>query len=110
MQVTSAFGCVALSGTVEVITTGITGAAVDGVQLFPNPAHNRLVVTSSHGWASGMHIRILDASGRVLRDQAQVGLAAGGTMELNVADLAAGSYVLQLCGVQRVETLRFSKD
>lgn len=110
VQVTSVYGCVSLSDPVEVITTGITGAAVDGVRIFPNPAHNRLVIASSHGWTSGTHLRILDASGRVLRDQALVGLAAGGAVELNVADLAAGSYVLQLFGAKHVEILRFSKD
>ena len=62
--------------------------AVAGLELFPNPAHG--TVTLRLGSPAQASVRVLDALGRVVRQQP----VAGGTARLHLVGLPAGLYVV----------------
>lgn len=110
VQVTSNFGCVALSGTFQVISTNVAERAEEGLLVHPNPVQDRFTVTVLHGTGSSMRVVILDVSGRVCQDRLVGKIPAGGVLRLDVEELASGSYVLQLIDAKGVSAVRFSKE
>lgn len=82
--------------------TGITDRELPSVQVYPNPCEGQFFVdvSASAPW------RILDVQGRVLRTGNFNGM---GTQVLEIADLATGSYLLVLDGVNSQRMVRFSR-
>lgn len=74
-------------------------AATSVTILYPNPTHDRLVVPAP----AGTHVRVLDLTGRLLQT---IALPPSG--EVSVANLPAGSYLLQVG--EEAHRLRFSKE
>ena len=80
------------------VVTLAASAAADALVLYPNPAHDQLVVPAP----AGTSVQVLDLTGRVLLT---ISLPPSG--EVRVAELPAGTYLMRM-GEGRV--LRFSKQ
>ena len=83
---------------VVALATTIANAAPS---LYPNPAHDHLVVS----FAAGEQVQILDLTGRSLLTTS---LSASG--QLNIAVLPAGTYLLRVLTPNHPYTLRFTKE
>lgn len=74
-----------------ILASGIHNPAVSsGIQLFPNPAQDRLTVTFDAPLSGPAVLEVVDAEGRLVLSE----MATGRTAVINIAHLAAGSYTL----------------
>jgi len=76
-----------------------------GIALFPNPAHDRLTVTL-YGPSEHVILEIVDAQGRTVLTHP----LRGGTVTLDVKQLANGPYTLRAVGSGRVRAQPFVKN
>lgn len=86
-----------------ILASGIHGiVARSGMQVFPNPAQDRLTVTFGETLPSSAVLEVVDAGGRVVLSEA----ATGRTATLNITHLAAGNYTICVAtgGVRRSAT------
>ncbi|MBK9335464.1 MAG: T9SS type A sorting domain-containing protein [Lewinellaceae bacterium] len=72
-------------------------AGMPDVSVFPNPASERVIVSVSLPAPQTLGLTLTDVLGRVLQRQ-QTGTAAQVQVELDVRDLPAGLYLLQVQG------------
>lgn len=79
-----------------------------GVQMYPNPANDRLFVTADH-FEGIAEMTIFDASGRIVH-ATSVNLIGGHTEVINVADLSRGMYILHLRSEGRINSTTFMKQ
>ncbi|MCA1763917.1 MAG: choice-of-anchor J domain-containing protein [Flavobacteriales bacterium] len=104
-------------GTAQGISNGYPSVTCSGVvgtqdlesvdaKVFPNPASDNVkVVTPLQGDAQ---INVYDAVGRVVISERNY--LSNANFELNVNDLAKGTYILQITTDERVATTRFVKN
>ncbi|MEX0965872.1 MAG: T9SS type A sorting domain-containing protein [Bacteroidia bacterium] len=88
--------------------TGIAEAAAQGFRIFPNPVSESLNIVVQEAWNNG-RIQLLDLQGKVLYQQAQIKLAPGETLSIDMQGLAAGTYLLQLVNADGVHIVRVVK-
>ncbi|RZK32076.1 MAG: T9SS type A sorting domain-containing protein, partial [Hymenobacter sp.] len=86
---------------VVALAAATTTAATALPSLYPNPAHDYLVVS----FAAGEKVQVLDLTGRSLQTTS---LSASG--QLSIAALPAGSYLLRVFTSSQPYTLRFTKE
>ena len=93
VQVTSSFGCQALSEPYTFIGTHIVEVTNDDLSVVPNPASSIIVLHSAQPLTDDLRIRLLDLSGRTL-----LTMHGNGTKKLEIqrGQLASGLYVLQV--------------
>lgn len=92
VQVTSAYGCVALSAPYTYIFTDVAEAAGLTLRVAPNPMGDLAVLHVSGPLTGQHHIELVDVSGRVLR----VLRPTGRTINLLREGLGAGAYIVRL--------------
>jgi hypothetical protein len=66
------------------------------VQLYPNPATDRLNIRFESGESSQATLRLYDASGRVVRTQAMEVTSGENTVTMELIDLSTGMYFFEL--------------
>lgn len=77
-------------------TVGLAEQATVDLVVFPKPANDLLQVHAAWGDAQRAELRVVDAAGRAVLHRPLSGAALNDRVLLNVADLAPGSYVLQV--------------
>ena len=91
LTVSTPFGC---SNTtqqiIHIVSTGTQEGAATALQIFPNPAEERLSVVLPDGFTGNCTLRMVNTLGQTVIDQ--VFSASGTQMTTNVADLPAGAY------------------
>ena len=91
----------------KINTASVATYQVENV--FPNPAHDELFVQLSASDDASVELRVCTLDGRVIHAQ-DVDLENGiNSLSLEVSNLQAGIYFLQVVGELRMETVRFSK-
>ena len=78
--------------------------AADELQVSPNPATDVLNISVSGADEEQLHVELLDLSGRSVLRQ------AWNKEALNIAELAAGQYVLRLIGEKKMWVQRIVKE
>ena len=78
-----------------VSTRNIEGS--NGLSVFPNPATTIITVQSD---ATNAVVKVIDAVGSVAKEVA----FTGGSQQINVTDLSAGTYVVQVISATGIET------
>jgi len=79
-------------------------ARMDGtadVQLFPNPADQQSVLSFSADADEAMTVQVYDLSGKLMMTESLNATAGANNYTLNTAQLADGSYLVQLMGETR---------
>jgi hypothetical protein len=79
--------------------TQILSSAIEGLQVYPNPALGTDLVVVSGCQSSS--VQLLDMNGKL---HANASVAADGTAELPISNLPAGTYLLR-CGLQHAKLL-----
>jgi hypothetical protein len=91
------FSCPSDRVEVQAIVAGINElTGVTNMELYPNPATTELTLSYSSIVSSSMNIQLIDHTGRVVFSQAFFGGTGANVHQLNVAELAAGIYQLQV--------------
>ena len=79
-------------GTIALDVRTATGiedvAAVTAIQIFPNPAAERIVISSAEG-----RVRIFNAAGNLVAEQLS---NEGNNLEMDISDFSAGLYLVQV--------------
>jgi uncharacterized repeat protein (TIGR01451 family) len=87
------------SDTVEVtIFTGIEATAYRGVQLFPNPANDRITLDGMTGSDNDLTVRFLDLRGQVVRTDRFHNAGNRISRTYDIGELAAGVYFVEMSG------------
>ncbi|MBK6626745.1 MAG: VCBS repeat-containing protein [Flavobacteriales bacterium] len=92
VQVTSAYGCVALSDPYTYTANSLPDAGGTSLRLAPNPMNEMAVLQISEMLTAQHRIELVDVSGRVLR----VLRPTGRSVTLFREGLGAGAYILRL--------------
>lgn len=87
-------GSVKLSNIVVIKGVKPTALTLNG--LFPNPTASKLNVLIDAPAKDNITITVMDGVGRIVKTQRMLVDAGSNTLELNVANLAAGSYLLKV--------------
>jgi hypothetical protein len=86
-------------------TIGSASTPTVTVSIYPNPATDRLHVTT--GANAAFNILIIDVQGRILR---QVAVASGNTADLTVSDLSRGVYFAEILTANSKTVTEFLKN
>ncbi|HRI42362.1 MAG TPA: T9SS type A sorting domain-containing protein, partial [Bacteroidia bacterium] len=87
------------SDTIEVtIFTGIEATAYRGVQLFPNPAANRITLDGMTGNDNDLTVRFLDIRGQVVRTDRFRNASNRISRTYDIETLAPGVYFVEMSG------------
>lgn len=95
VRLTDQYGCVKESEAVEVIVTGMATGAARRLHVYPDPMSEQAVVVLPEGWHGEGPLRILDATGRLVRS---IPLGGGPTVAIERGGLMGGQYVLHIVG------------
>jgi hypothetical protein len=80
---------------------GISEAQTEGLQIFPNPTHDRITIT-------GMvmhHIVVYDITGKIIR---KIDINGASQTNISVSELKNGLYFLRIFTDENVYIKRFS--
>ncbi|SFT79282.1 Por secretion system C-terminal sorting domain-containing protein [Lishizhenia tianjinensis] len=72
----------------------VENVEIEGVTVYPNPTSDVLNIVSA-GEHDDLAISVIDVNGRIVRSSSEK-LVAGGSVQLNVADLNTGVYLVEL--------------
>ena len=86
-------GCLFTTDTVQVITTGVPSERSIALAIYPNPASDLITVVLPSGTSSACTLELLDLLGRPVRKWPT---SCTGPVELSMADIPAGRYVVRL--------------
>ncbi|MEN0051444.1 MAG: T9SS type A sorting domain-containing protein [Bacteroidota bacterium] len=82
---------------------------LNAIQLSPNPVQNQLQVQLQSELASGAELKILSLDGKILLEQQQSLFEGQNDLNINVEQLAVGTYFLQILTETGVEQVKFVK-
>lgn len=78
-------------------TTGITAATENnGIQIYPNPATDEVNITFQAAAEGRTTVELVDITGRIVRTAAIENATAGQNIRMDVNDLSAGSYTVNI--------------
>jgi glucose/arabinose dehydrogenase len=85
--------CLLMSGTISVLNTSMPENGLPLLSVYPQPADDRIRIELAGGLGDDAVIGLFDALGRPVRSMEWAGGAS--SLEIPVADLAEGAYVLR---------------
>jgi hypothetical protein len=95
-----------VSNTATSAPLGISENSTTGIMVFPNPAHEKLVITLPSSGSSEFNLVFYSIDGRKLRDQ-RIGSV---TNELDISGYPAGLYILKIKGDHDMLVKRIIKE
>jgi len=78
------------------IATGINTANISGIELYPNPAKDRLFVSMNNQSYNTVFVNIMDLEGRTVAQQAFYNTAQSQKLEIGLNSLAEGVYMVKV--------------
>lgn len=94
---TPTFECASPRVEVEVTVLGIEEiSSVNSVSIYPNPASEQFTLTFNNTVSSQMQVNLIDATGRIVASKKAFAGIGKNNVEMNVNNLAAGIYQLQM--------------
>ncbi|MGI4865048.1 MAG: beta strand repeat-containing protein [Janthinobacterium lividum] len=108
--VTNTFGCSSSASVASVVTGTKSSIAGASIQLYPNPTPDGRATLELSGLRSATQLTVLDALGRVVRNETLPATTGVVTRTLDLARLASGVYVLRLSNNEGVETRRLTRE
>lgn len=92
----------------EVVVTGINSLTNNNnIQLFPNPASDKVTITSNAAINSNVNVNIIDVAGRVAQTTSYNNFAAKSQQTIDISKLAKGVYFVKInaAGSEYIEKL-----
>ncbi len=109
VEVTYENGCRALSEKVTVRGAGQAAVTLSEIRLFPNPTTGRIVLRAGQRRPAVKHIRLMSIAGQTLRTWQPVRTTGWKEIELDLAGLKAGIYLLSVEEENQVQVFRVYK-
>jgi hypothetical protein len=109
VEVTYENGCRAISEKVTISSTGQTAAALTEINLFPNPTTGKIMLRTSQQQPAVKRIRLMSVPGQTLRTWQPVRTTGWKEIELDLAGLKAGIYLLSVEEENQVQMFRVWK-
>lgn len=81
---------------VNIGSVGLDELTAGGVQVWPNPAVDRLNIAFGEQVRGQVVVELFDVTGRAVRSTQADALAQGGIMDLNVQGIAGGEYLVRV--------------
>jgi hypothetical protein len=79
------------------VVTGINNVSNhENIQLFPNPASEKITITSGNTINSNVLVNIVDVAGRVAQTASFNNLTANGQQTIDISKLAKGVYFVKI--------------
>ena len=101
-------GCAGnVSASQAIIITGDLHVQPKEVNVYPNPAKDKLFVDLSEFEPSPVDLKILDLTGRYVHQQLATG---GSSVSMNIADHVSGMYVLVVSQGSKMVRIKYIKD
>jgi hypothetical protein len=85
-------GCSSLSSTLSISTVSIASLLQQSLQIFPNPAKDRLHISFSDPNINEFQLRMVDLTGKMVVDQHYTSHTSGSVIELGLDHLSSGMY------------------
>ena len=83
--------------TAEVVITGINNVVNnENIQLFPNPASDKITITSGKSINSNVNVNIVDVAGRVAQTVSYNNMTAHAQQTIDISKLAKGVYFVTI--------------
>jgi len=76
--------------------------------IYPNPARTEVFVSLMTDKTQSLRLKVLDASGRVISEQRKEVQKGANVFPVNISNLKAGNYILQILGNAEMKTERFT--
>ncbi len=89
--------------------TGIVQASLNNTVIYPNPTDNALTLSFSSQSNNKLTLRICNILGEALSEEEYITSLGNNTVNLDVSDLKAGIYMLNIYSDNSLNTLRFIK-
>ena len=81
----------------EVLVTGINSVNnTESIQLFPNPAADRVTISAGKAINSNVNVSFIDVAGRVAQVASYTNLAANAQQTIDISTLAKGVYFVKI--------------
>jgi PKD repeat protein len=105
LEITFLNGCTNVSDPFNVTQIGLNEFTLDkGIGLYPNPASKAVTVQFVLGASADVTINLLDVTGRLLVQQEQHLDAGEQSLAIDIEQLPAGTYLIELSdGINRVQ-------
>jgi len=110
---TSAASCSGTSAALSVVVspcTGVEDAKTEGISIYPNPASDILNVLLSDVSGNQITIKIYNQLGKVVYESTVKGVSANNYQQIDISNLNAGTYILQLTGENETWNRVFIKN
>ena len=78
------------------IATGINTVDVNGIELYPNPAKDRLFISLNNQAYSKVFVNVMDLEGRTVTQQAFYNTASSQKLEIGLNNLSEGVYMIKV--------------
>ncbi len=105
--VTDGNGCTSTDQVLILISTGIeNNAAILPLQVFPNPAHDRIFVKLSDPSSKYLLLKLMSADGKIVRNEKVRSFNGEFFHTLTLSDIAAGIYFLKAENEKSAITLK----
>lgn len=78
------------------IATGINTVDVNGIELYPNPAKDRLFISLNNQAYTNVFVNVMDLEGRTVAQQAFYNTASSQKLEIGLNNLAEGVYMIKV--------------
>lgn len=110
VQITFINNCSNISVPYNVTSIGVNEFELDkGLSVFPNPANKTITLTIFGNNQRDAQIKVINAAGQVVMLQAETLAAGRHQMELNVADLRSGLYIIEVNDGNKVLSEKLTK-
>ena len=110
VTVTDAQGCTTTDTVNVPYLTGIQNAEnVHAVQVYPNPAHDKCMITFSDPAAGNGQLCIRDITGKMIRSE-NIVTAPDGTYTCDISDLSNGAYLFHVVNSAGTFVIRVIKE
>ncbi|MCB0810256.1 MAG: hypothetical protein KDB96_13340 [Flavobacteriales bacterium] len=96
---------------VEQLATGVQEReTLAGLEVWPVPVHDVLFVRCPSALGPDARLQVLDVQGRLVHGERIGPMPTGGTVQLNIDDLAPGTYLLRVEDARQAVLLQWVKE
>lgn len=99
VTVVDEFGCEG-SAFINVYTVGVPDAIMSQLEVYPNPANDRVTIAWPQSWVGNSTLNIIDLQGRTI----MTSRSNESLQQLDLSSVAAGTYVLQVISPEGIGT------
>ena len=109
-RIIDANGCEITTGDLVITqtTSTVSGSLPSGMQMYPNPVANELILAFKANFQGEWNVRVLSGTGQLLISE-KINLQQGGKLMIDVSELLNGMYFIDIIQGDQVYSSKFIK-